>query len=48
MNYQYFGLFLDEPTRNKLMQVIIGNPHHLQSGVPKRKYYLFRSLHSSP
>lgn len=26
MNYQYFGLFLDEPTRNKLMQVIIGNP----------------------
>lgn len=23
MNYQYFGLFLDEPTRNKLMQVII-------------------------
>lgn len=26
MNYQYFGLFLDEPARNKLMQVIIGNP----------------------
>lgn len=46
MNYQYFGLFLDEPTRNKLMHH--WKSHHLQSGVPKRKYYLFRSLHSSP
>ncbi len=26
VNYQYFGLFLDEEERNKLMQVIISNP----------------------
>lgn len=48
MNYQYFGLFLDEPTRNKLMQVIIGNPIICNLVFQKRKYYLFRSLHSSP
>lgn len=46
MNYQYFGLFLNEHNRNELMKIIFANP--IIANPSKRKYFISRPLYSAP